>query len=96
MESQSLLQDMVDNILMQQTLSAVSRFRSIQDNIEDHLKMVLSFERTPPTKDIYGKDKDNLKASEGSRYFQCENCGRNIAASRFAHHIAKCLERLRR
>lgn len=51
---------------------------------------------TLKTKDIYGQDKVKLKTSETSRYFECGNCGRQIAGGRFAQHINKCLERDRR
>lgn len=48
---------------------------------------------TLKTKDIYGQDKIKLKSSETSRYFECGNCGRQIAGGRFALHINKCLDR---
>lgn len=51
---------------------------------------------TLKNKDIYGQDKTKLKTSETSRYFECGNCGRQIAGGRFALHINKCLERDRR
>lgn len=38
-------------------------------------------------KDIFGSD----KVSDSSVYFVCDNCGRNIAGSRFAAHINRCL-----
>lgn len=37
-------------------------------------------------RDVYG----NEKATD-TRYFQCSNCGRNIAGVRFAAHIVRCL-----
>jgi hypothetical protein len=39
-----------------------------------------------PGKDIYGNEK-----STDIRYFKCTNCGRNIAGTRFAAHIERCL-----
>ena len=39
------------------------------------------------SKDIFGND----KVSDNSVYFVCTNCNRNIAGSRFANHINRCL-----
>lgn len=38
-------------------------------------------------KDVFGND----KISDSSIYFSCPNCSRNIAGSRFANHINRCL-----
>lgn len=37
--------------------------------------------------DIYGHD----KTIENGRYFNCDNCGREIAGNRFAAHVDRCL-----
>lgn len=39
-----------------------------------------------PGKDIYGNQKET-----DTRYFECSNCGRQIAGSRFAAHVQRCL-----
>ncbi|CAH2355974.1 SAGA-associated factor 11 [[Candida] railenensis] len=85
---------LIDNIVRQQTLQSVSRHRSLQENVANSsdAKITTNYQTTA-SKDIYGQDKLKLKTSEGSRYFQCENCGRKISGGRFASHINKCLER---
>lgn len=40
-------------------------------------------------KDVYGND--GLRVVDGGRYFDCGNCGRKVAGSRFASHIDRCL-----
>jgi SAGA-associated factor 11 len=39
-----------------------------------------------PGRDIYGNQKET-----DTRYFECSNCGRKIAGTRFAAHIERCL-----
>lgn len=88
---------MLDNILRQQTLASVSRYRSLKETLGDNDKgSILISDTVSSTKDIYGQDKQKLKTSETSKYFLCENCGRSIAGGRFAQHIMKCLERKRK
>lgn len=38
-------------------------------------------------RDVFG----NEKVNDSSTYFHCDNCNRNIAGSRFANHINRCL-----
>lgn len=79
------------NIVRQVSLSALS-YNSGQPCAQS-----IGFADTAlASKDIYGQEKVKLKTSEASRYFECGNCGRKIAGSRFAQHINKCLERDRR
>lgn len=88
---------MLDNILRQQTLTSVSRYRSMQQTLGESCPKDILYNADPAsTKDIFGQDKQKLKVAETSRYFQCENCGRNIAGGRLAQHTTKCLERKRR
>ncbi|CAK7896504.1 SAGA-associated factor 11 [[Candida] anglica] len=91
--AESLLQDLLDNIVRHQTLASVSRHRSLQETVGSKDPLQVPTYNVSSTKDIYGQDKLKLKSSEGSRYFQCENCGRKIAGGRFAQHINKCLDR---
>lgn len=81
------------NIVRQVSLSALSS-NSIQSAAGSAVIDVAGL--TGSSKDIYGQDKLKLKTSEASRYFECGNCGRKIAGSRYAQHINKCLERDRR
>lgn len=79
-KAESLLQDMLDNILRQQTLASVSRYRSLKSTLgENEKESVFIDDIMSSSKDIYGQDKQKLKVSETSKYFQCENCGRSIA-----------------
>lgn len=88
---------MLDNILKQQTLASVSRYRSLKSTLgENQKESVFINDAISSSKDIYGQDKQKLKMSETSKYFQCENCGRSIAGGRFAQHMTKCLERRRK
>ncbi|KAK6459566.1 uncharacterized protein RJT20DRAFT_17064 [Scheffersomyces xylosifermentans] len=97
--AESVLKDIVDNIVRQQTLATFANHVSIQQqtkgNHESNVPVISNFE-IGSTKDIFGQDKTKLKTSEASRYFSCENCGRKIAGGRFAQHVNKCLERRRR
>lgn len=88
---------MLDNILRQQALASLSQYRSHRNTLgEDERENTFINDSVSSTKDIYGQDKQKLKMSETSKYFQCENCGRNIAGGRFAQHMTKCLERKRK
>ncbi|KAK9316639.1 hypothetical protein V1522DRAFT_400772 [Lipomyces starkeyi] len=42
-----------------------------------------------PGQDIYGRAKQH--ASESGSYFECANCARKVAASRYAAHLERCL-----
>ncbi|KAK9253876.1 hypothetical protein V1507DRAFT_457114 [Lipomyces tetrasporus] len=42
-----------------------------------------------PGQDIYGRVKQN--ASESGSYYECNNCARKVAASRYAAHLERCL-----
>lgn len=48
------------------------------------------------TTDIFGNNQQKVKLSDSARYFECAQCGRKIAGTRYAQHISKCLERRRR
>lgn len=93
--AQSIFDDIMSNIVRQVSLSNISRYRTMDGYVEgDYKDAVINY--TLKNKDIYGQDKTKLKTSETSRYFECGNCGRQIAGGRFALHINKCLERDRR
>ncbi|KAK9239329.1 hypothetical protein V1525DRAFT_398474 [Lipomyces kononenkoae] len=42
-----------------------------------------------PGQDIYGRAKQH--ASESGSYFECTNCARKVAGSRYAAHLERCL-----
>lgn len=101
LQAESLLKDMVENIVKQQTLTNMANIYSIQQTIDVGEKgsaAYTAFTNTSigSTKDIFGQDKQKLKTSDSSRYFNCDNCGRKISGGRFAQHVNKCLERRRR
>lgn len=83
------------NIVRQITLNALS-CNSVQMSTGMKPIDVSDPATVSSSRDIYGQDKTKLKTSEASRYFECGNCQRKIAGSRFAQHINKCLERDRR
>lgn len=86
---------MVHNLIKGETLERLSAFKSTQKLIHnDQLKLLIDEHK--PVTDIYGQDKTKLKTNDGVKYFNCENCGRNISGGRFAQHINKCLERRRK
>ncbi|KAG2736007.1 hypothetical protein G9P44_000097 [Scheffersomyces stipitis] len=97
--AESLLKDIVDNIVRKQTLSSFARHVSVQSqtlgNHDTNVPVISNF-AVGSNKDIFNQDKTKLKTSEASRYFSCENCGRKIAGGRYAQHVNKCLERRRR
>lgn len=81
----------------QQTLKSLSMYQSLASTLAKGSEIKLWVEdHENPSKDINGQDKQEVKASESSRYFQCEKCKRQIAGGRFAQHITKCLERRRK
>lgn len=84
---------MVANLVRLVSLSNILRFRLIEEFVEkDSAAPALTFQLNL-LKDIYGQDSARLKTAETSRYFECGNCGRQIAGGRFALHISKCLQR---
>ncbi|CUM67610.1 uncharacterized protein PRCAT00005310001 [Priceomyces carsonii] len=88
---------MINNLIRQQILNNVARHQSIRETLgTDQVKSVILNTTVGSNKDIYGQDKEKLKAAETSKYLQCENCGRKIAGGRFAQHTNKCLDRARR
>lgn len=91
---------MINNMVKQQVLASLTRFKSYQEAVGEDgkhaTKDVIINEQLNLKNDIYGQDKAKLKSSETSRYFTCDNCGRKIAGGRFAQHMTKCLERKRR
>lgn len=87
---------MISNIVRQVSLSNISRFRTIKGYVGEKYEDAVTNYRFNSTKDIYGLEKGKLKIAETSRYFECENCGRQIAGGRFALHVNKCLERGKR
>lgn len=84
---------MVANIIRQVSLSNVSRYRTVCDFVDGEYENVVTNSQYSSNKDIFGQNKTKLKSSETSRYFDCGNCGRQIAGGRFAQHMNKCLER---
>jgi SAGA-associated factor 11 len=92
LQAESLLDDLLNNLIRQHTLQNLSRYRSLEDNVGERDAKAMIYTQSP-TKDIYGQDKIKLKNMESARYFPCDNCGRKIAGGRFAAHINKCLER---
>ncbi|KAG4407299.1 hypothetical protein JTP64_002834 [Candida tropicalis] len=72
----------------------------LEDLINDIIKQTTLNNLTNPipevSKEFLNQDKIKLKQIETSKYFQCNNCGRNIAGVRFAQHINKCLDRKRK
>lgn len=95
-QAESLYEDMISNIVRQVSLSNISRFRTLKGYVGDEYSDSVINYLFNSSKDIYGQDKLKLKNSETSRYFDCANCGRQIAGGRFAQHVNKCLERKKR
>ena len=94
---ESLLRDLVNNMARQQTLKTLSMYQSFSSTLGSGSESKLWVEdHADPSKDINGQDKQKVKASVSSRYFQCDKCKRQIAGGRFAQHITKCLERRRK
>ncbi|OVF07117.1 putative SAGA-associated factor [Clavispora lusitaniae] len=93
MLAESVYQDMMANIVRQVSLSNLSRYRAINEFVEGGYQNVVTNTQMNSNKDIFGQNKTKLKSSETSRYFDCGNCGRQIAGGRFASHMNKCLER---
>lgn len=87
---------MITNLIRQASLNSISRYRTLQQCVEGKYVDSLPSARAGGNRDIFGNDKAKLKNSEASRYFECGNCGRQIAGGRFAQHINKCLDRGKR
>lgn len=87
---------MITNLIRQASLNSISRYRTLQQSVEGKYNDPLPQAKASANKDIFGNDKAKLKNSETSRYFDCGNCGRQIAGGRFAQHINKCLDRGKR
>ncbi|ODV79224.1 SAGA-associated factor 11 [Suhomyces tanzawaensis NRRL Y-17324] len=94
--AESLLKDMLENIVRQHTLVNIANRISIQKTVGSANGSSFSNTLVGSNRDIFGQDKQKLKSTETARYFQCENCSRKIAGARFAQHISKCLERRKR
>lgn len=80
---------MIFNLIKSQTLEDLSNFKGFQRVTNGLITIRHHSEST----DIYNQEKGKLKANDIAKYFNCENCGRNISGGRFAQHINKCLER---
>lgn len=83
------------NLIRQVSLNSISRYKTLQQCVEGKYTDPNPSLRAS-NRDIFGNDRTKLKNSETSRYFDCGNCGRQIAGGRFAQHINKCLDRGKR
>ncbi|CAX43072.1 SAGA-associated factor, putative [Candida dubliniensis CD36] len=106
----SILNDLINNIIKQHTLTSLTNIKdhssllnSSNANLNSNGTASIiannggtSDENNTEMENSTIQDKSKLKQLETSRYFQCLNCGRNIAGGRFASHISKCLERKRK
>ncbi|RCK64344.1 SAGA-associated factor 11 [Candida viswanathii] len=88
---------MTDSPITYQTL-AESILDDLLNNIIKQTTLNSLTNRIPaaPSKEFIEQDKVKMKQVETSKYWACNNCGRNIAGVRFALHINKCLDRKRK
>ncbi|RCK58233.1 SAGA-associated factor 11 [Candida viswanathii] len=87
---------MTDSPITYQTL-AESILDDLLNNIIKQTTLSSLTNRIPaPSKEFIEQDKVKMKQAETSKYWACNNCGRNIAGVRFALHINKCLDRKRK
>ncbi|KAK9453874.1 hypothetical protein V1511DRAFT_489303 [Dipodascopsis uninucleata] len=95
MTTLSLLQDFMEQITHDITLSAFAKEKKSRQPcmtcgaVHNSRNGTGTNYVSRPGQDIYGRAK--LQAADSALYFECLNCTRKIAASRYAAHLERCL-----